>query len=741
MRKSLTWMGPLLALAACAVPEVEEVDESELPAPFGGAHQEPETGGFSPLARGFEQVLLARDAYGVPHVHAPTDAGAVFGLAYAQAEDDLAHIEDNFLRALGRGAERYGESAWREDLVTRALEIPRLAREEYERAPASMRALYDAYALGLQLYLSRHPEAIDRDAPNALPFEPWHTLAFLRYKYYVGEFVGYAGVRWDEVEVADGRLAGVVDPNPDGELANLMIRPAWTAPHQGSNAWAVSAKKSESGNAMLFINPHVGFQGPGLYYESHLVTDEGWDFSGVGRFGFPFPYMGHNPDLGWGHTDNYPDHGDLYLISFDDPEHPLRYRYGEGYRTATEWVETVGRREGDTVEPIQVTFRKTHHGPILTQRDGIPVAIRLARLAEGGWYDQHYAMTRSRNRREFRAALERNAIPYMNVVYADREGNIEHVYNGVVPKRDPSFDWRAPVDGANPRTEWRGYHTLDELPQTTNPSSGFVLNTNSTPFTASTSGAPVPGDYPEVMIGPETDNPRAQVSREVLTERERFDFLRWQRATLDTRVHLAPDWIREATEAFEALDEDDVRRRVLGEAIEILRDWDGVSSLDSEAMTIFVHAWEQGGSRLLALELACRRLERDWGTIRVPWGEINRHQRRHWNRLEAFDDDLPSVPVAGGPGRLGMVFTYTSRAQPGQRRRYGLHGNSYVSVVEFGDEPRAASVLFYGQSGDPDSPHHFDQATLYSERRYRPARFGRGVDALGLESLIQPALD
>ena len=407
-------------------------------------------------------VTIYRDRYGVPHVYGPTDASVVFGLAWAQAEDNFEHLEDNFIRSLGRAAEVHGEAALHEDQIARALEIPRLSREEYERATPRMRTLYDAYAAGLNLFLERRPGVKPRLLQR---FEPWYPLALMRFKYYQGEFIGYAGLNPKDLRVA-------VAETPE----KLAERP------QGSNAWAVAPGRSASGRALLLINPHVSFLGVGQYYEAHVHSEEGWSFSGVGRYGLPLLYMGHNEALGWAHTDDYPDFGDLYLETFDDPARPLSYRYGDGYRTAVQWTEEVRVKTADGVETRRFTFRKTHHGPILSEQEGKPVAVRLAKLEEGGWLDQWYEMNRARSLAELKEALRRGAIPYMNITYADRDGNIFYVYNGAVPRRSTKFDWRRPVDGSDPETEWQGYHAFDELPQLTNTASGFVQNCNSTPF-------------------------------------------------------------------------------------------------------------------------------------------------------------------------------------------------------------------------------------------------------------------
>ncbi len=677
-------------------------------------------------------VTIYRDTYGVPHIYGPTDASVTFGLAYAQAEDNFAHLEDNYIRALGRAAEVHGEEALADDQLTRALEIPRLAREEYERATPAMRALYDAYAAGLNLYLARHPEA----KPQLLQrMEPWYPLALLRFKYYVGEFVGYAGLNPGDLRVA--------------------VQETHREPPQGSNAWAVSPARSAAGHAMLLINPHISFYGPAQYYEAHVHSDEGLNFSGVGRYGLPFLYMGHNEALGWTHTDDYPDIGDLYVETFDDPSDPLAYRYGGGHRAAVRWTEEIRVRTAKGVEARRFTFRKTHHGPIVSEHDGKPVAIRLAKLEEGGWLDQWYEMTRARSLAEFKTALRRGAIPYMNITYADREGNIFYVYNGSVPRRSPQFDWRRPVDGSDPRTEWQGYHSFDELPQLTNPATGFVQNCNSTPFATTTSGNPVAADFPAYMIGPEIDTPRARVSKRILTAQEKFTFEDWTRLATDTRILEADERIPELAGEWERLRQADAARaEPLAPLIAELRAWDRVSRIDSVAMTLFTewrNRWDPSDpqktpwDRIAAMEGVRQDLERDWGTWRVAWGEINRLQRTLWNGEEPLSDARPSLPVRGGPGWVGIVFNFYQQrggrrpaVAAGSKRHYGVSGNSYVAVVEFGPRVRARSVVYFGQSGDPRSPHYFDQGPLYARGEFKPAWFTLDEIKANLERAYHP---
>jgi penicillin amidase len=244
-------------------------------------------------------VTIYRDTYGVPHVFGRTDASTVFGFAYAQAEDNFWRVEENFILALGRASELYGEKQLEEDRLNHALEIPRLAREEYARLDAKMRSICDAYAAGFNYYLARHPEA-----PRLLTkIEPWHTLAFIRYNYYQNGFARDRNLR----------RGGLQTAAIDNDLKE----------HTGSNGWVIGPSRSATGHAMLFINPHLPFFGPGQVYEGHVHSDEGWNFTGYTRFGFPFPYVGHNENGGWVSTDNAADLEDVYLETFDDPARPL----------------------------------------------------------------------------------------------------------------------------------------------------------------------------------------------------------------------------------------------------------------------------------------------------------------------------------------------------------------------------------------------------------------------------------
>ncbi|MGH7540084.1 MAG: penicillin acylase family protein, partial [Gemmatimonadota bacterium] len=626
-------------------------------------------------------VTIQRDEWGVPHIYAPTDASVVFGAAYAQAEDNWAQVAENFLRATGRGAEILGEEALLDDYLARALEIPRRSMEEYERAPAQMRALYDAYAAGFNHWRATHPDAgpEGEDGRPLLPrVEPWHTLALIRFKYHHNEYLGYAGldrdemVRWFErarVEPEEGASGpGLSTPSVSSPTSSFLASASATGSSSpsysslafdralspdgtsatGSNEWALAGSRTASGAPMLLINPHVSFFGLSQYTEAHLHSDEGLVFSGLTRFGFMLPYMGNSDVLGWAYTDNYGDYNDLYWLTLDEEDGA--HRYGDGWRELRRWTERIvvapragdgrartgvggepdtdrGEEEGAGPERRTYRFAASHHGPIVGIDDeGRPLAARLSKLDEGGWFEQWYAMMRARSHEEWLAAVARLNVPYMNTMYADRDGNIHYIYNHAVPRRSTAYDWSEPVDGSDPGAEWDGYHGLDELPQVVNPASGWLQNTNSDPLRAAPDAGLRRKDFPRYMIGSESQNARAVSSVRVLEGLHGITLDDFARAVLDTRLsavdELLPPLLEDLREGFDRLE---------GPA-RVLREWDGRTSVESVAATLFARWAEEmgrrpgsaGADRVGALEKVIAALERDWGTWEVPWGEVNR---------------------------------------------------------------------------------------------------------------------
>ena len=680
-------------------------------------------------------VTIYRDSYGVPHIYGPTDASCVFGYIYAQAEDNFWQIEDTFIRSLGRACEVYGERTLADDLLNRALEIPRLAKAEYDRSTGRERELSEALADGLNYFLARNPQVKPRLITR---FEPWQTYATTRFLIYQQFIYGKSGLKVDEIKTAVQALdsgGAAASTNVSLNIPLNGLDETESEPVVGSNMWAITPSRSVSGHTLLFINPHQPFFGPGQWYEGHIHSDEGWNLSGASFFGSPHPTIGHNEYLGWSHTVNDPDIVDVFMEKFDDAKNPLAYRYGDGYRTATEWTDTIGVKTAKGVEPKSFKFRKTHHGPIVAVREGKPLAIKLARFEDGGSAYQRYSMGKSKSLAEFKAAISKGAVPMFNVMYADRDGNIFYAYNGAVPRRSTKFDWSKPVDGSNPETEWQGYHSFDELPQLTNPKTGFLQNCNQTPFTTTSEGNPLKESFPDYMTR-ESDNSRARISRRILSTREKFSFDEWARAGLDTTVLESETQIPELAADWERLKVKDAARAAkLADAIIDLKSWNHVSTIESKPMTLFA-LWFEKLARLRAekvsdewlkiraLEEVIADLTRDFGTWQVAWGEINRLQRiQSGGELETFSDEKMSLPIAGAPGPVGIVNNFYTRPVKGQKRRYGVAGTSFVSVVEFGPKVQARSLLVFGQSADPKSPYHFDQAQLYSKKEFKPAWF------------------
>lgn len=646
-----------------------------------------------PMAR---SITIHRDTWGVPHILGPTDAACAFGYAYAQAEDNFWQVEDNYIRALGRSAEVYGDKTLADDLIVRALELPRHAKADFERSSPELKAVTAAFADGLNWYLAKNPTVKPRLITRS---EPWHVHAFSHYALYFNFLFRQTGLRAADITKA--------------------------VPIQGSNMWAIRPSRSATGNAMLFMNPHQPFFGPGQWYEGHVRSNQGWNISGASFFGSPFPTMGHNENLGWSHTVNKPDVYDIWEETFDKPGDPLAYRYGGGYRQAVQWSEPVTVQGAPAKTYV---FRKTHHGAIVSERAGKPLALRFAKLEEGGQLEQRYRVGKARNFAEWKSAMQRTAVAMFNAVYADRDGNIFYVHNGAVPRRDTKYDWTKPLPGSDPEAEWKGYHPFEELPQVLNPSSGWVQNCNSTPFTTTTGpDNPQEEKYPRYMWS-DPDTERARIARRILQNKPKFTYEEFEKASWDTYVILAETDIPRITARFAEIRKSDPRRAAaIVPVVEELAEWDHYGRLDSIAMTLYVRWAEKNfaNSRrdpLEILEEVKSDQEKLFGTWQVKWGDVNRSQRIHTSgELERFSDSKPSVPIAGGPGTVGIVFNFYTRPIEGQKMRYGVAGHSFAGVVEFGPKVRARTLLTFGNSADPKSKHYFDQAQLYSRQTYKPA--------------------
>lgn len=678
------------------------------------------------LAARAANVTIIRDDFGVPHIYAKTDADAVFGMLYAQSEDDFNRVERNYIWATGRLAEVDGEEAIFSDLRARLYMTTDEARAAYAAAPPWLQELCDAFADGVNWYLMSNPEVKPRLLTK---FEPWMPMFF-----------------------SEGSIGGDIEQIPldgirqfyGGEVSLASNRRQFREP-SGSNGFAISGELTESGNTMLLINPHTSFFFRG---EIHVVSEEGLNAYGAVTWGQFFVYQGFNENTGWMHTSTYVDFMDEFVEDVFEENGELKYRYGDEVRAVDVSEVTLKYKDGAGMSERTFPMYHTHHGPVTHSENGKWVVTKI------NWdpvnaLRQSFIRTKLKDYGEFLEMMDIRTNSSNNTVFADSSGNIAYFHGNFVPKRDAAFDYSMPVDGSNPATDWQGLHSVDEIVTVLNPQNGWIQNCNSTPFTSAAEFSPKREDYPSYMA-PDPENYRGLHAVRVLTGASGLTLDKLLDIAYDPYLpgfeHLIPGLVAEYDQAEDP-------PTGIESAIDELRGWDFRVSAESVAMTLahfYGSAYYEGGTlpgeledasfmekidyfgsgspadeRLRIFAETVAMLEADFGQWNTPWDEVNRYQRINGDIQQPFNDDEPSLPIGMASGRWGALASFGARRYEGTKRIYGTSGNSFVAVVEFGDKVTAKSILAGGQSSDPASPHFADQAQRYADREFKDVAFYR----------------
>lgn len=675
-----------------------------------------------------ERVSIIRDDYGVPHIYGKTDADAVFGLLYAQCEDDFNRVEQNYIWATGRLAEVEGEEAIYSDLRAKLFMTETEAKANYDKSPDWLKKLCDAFADGINYYLETHPEV----KPKLLShFEPWMPMYFSE-----------GSIGGDIERIRTSKIKAFYESwmdLPEAELLQIQKKEAMAEP-QGSNGIAISGDLTQSGNTMLLINPHTSFYFRG---EVHVVSEEGLNAYGAVTWGQFFVYQGFNEKTGWMHTSTYTDVMDEFLETISKIDEKYLYQFGEELRPVEVSEIILKYKEGDAIKEKSFPAYRTHHGPITHRTNDVWTASAMM-WSPVKALEQSFIRTKQNGYKGFREMMDIRTNSSNNTVYADGEGNIAYFHGNFIPKRDESFDYSKPVDGSNPKTDWKGLHTVDENIGLLNPENGWLQNCNSTPYTAALEFSPKKENYPNYM-SIDRENFRGVHAIELLKDRKEY--------TLDGLIELAHDPYLPAFEALipglvDAYDKVD-RTMKLGAPIELLRNWNYETSVESVAMTLAhyygteyyskgkfstgmspmqrVSFWGSDSpleERMQIFRDAIKKLENDFGTWNIAWGEVNRYQRLNGNIRQAFDDSKPSIPIGFASGRWGALAAYGARyTADGAKKLYGTRGNSFVAAVEFGDKVKAKTILAGGQSGNPSSAHFNDQIQKYADLDWKDVPF------------------
>jgi len=674
---------------------------------------------------------IIRDKFGVPHISGKTDADAAFGVAMAHSEDDFFTLQDVVAMSRGRYGAIAGEDGAKVDYVYHLIDARGTAEREYPKLPADTRALFEAYAAGLNHYAAEHSDELK--LANLFPVNGMDVAAgfALRQPFFFG-LDGVIGplVAGEELRREHGpdipgfpraALPGAApaEAATEPKQARTLVLPLGEdAEHLGSNAFAVSPEKS-GGPTTLISNSHQPLRGGVAWYEFVVESGEGWHFAGANFPGSPFPFLGHNEHLGWTNTVNTPDMVDIYQLELD--EAGTRYRLdGEWRDLESTWV-TLPVKVGPVVLPIRREVLRSAHGPVIKNAKGA-FAIRYGGIGELGQLDAYYRINKAKTFAEWEAQIARLAIPSTNFIYADEAGTIAYVYNAAIPNRPEGVkaDWRNVLPGDRSDLIWDGAVAYASLPKLVNPASGWIYNSNNEPFTAAGAGSDLsPDDFSPIMGIERKQTNRSWRAYKLLSEASVLDRTTLETIKYDTGYE-REGYIAQLFDALEGMKADGK----LGEARDLLLGWDFTAD-------------NQGKADAIALLMIRDFMSADYNN--KPFPDVAEklqlaadHLTTHFGRLDPPMADLLrlrqgslDLPLDGGSDTLRASTTW----DVDDDGRLSLkHGDSFIMWIEWlpGQRVSSRSIQPFGAATTrPKSPHYTDQMTLFVDHKLKPVHFWR----------------
>ena len=667
-----------------------------------------------PLIR-TEKISIARDSFGVPHIFAPTDPEVAYGLAWAHAEDDFKTIQTLILTGKGKLGTYLGKEGATVDYVFALLDSRRTVLEQIHTLEPRLISLIKGYLKGLEAYAQKHPgEVLNK---YVFPISVEDYLASVSFSVAV--------------------FSGVDKALPQILQDKMPILPEFKG--EGSNAIAVHANHSASGENMLVINAHQPIEGPTAFYEAHLQSEEGWNILGGCFPGAPLIFHGVNKNLAWAHTVNFQDKVDVFQLE-TDKEHPGQYKV-DG-----EWLTLEKRRISLKVKGIPVNIKKTVYrsiyGPTVKAPSGTWFSIRLPALLDAGALQQWYAMNHASNFSEFYAALKQNHLSMFNIVYADRYDTIFYISNGKMPVRNPNpkYHWNSTVPGNTKATLWTSFKPLSALPQYLNPPSGYLYNTNHSPFLATSPRYNLNPALFDRNDGYELyNNNRSQRAFELLSPLNKISYEDLKRIKFDRELpkKILYPYGYTADSLF-MVDENSIPK--LSPLIKALKEWDHKAVPESKGAMVYLMAYYNVASIMNGRNKDTLTMQE---AVQV-YQKIYDHLMKHFKTLDLTLGDVQKLvrgdeswPQGGMPDVLAAV--QSTDWKNGLRRMNS--GDAYIGFVRFpkdGGLPFIETVNTFGASSVQGNKHFADQRAMYQSRTVKRMTLDKEEVLRKAESVYQP---